>query len=136
MQFARAEPVDIRDLGAGTVPRKVLIDAPPAHVTFDAQSTTVTVQIGRARQERQYVKLAVQVVGVASGKSSPSEVDVRVSGPPDVVGALRPEQVVPIADVRSTGTDLKAPGSTSVPVTAHIEGCTTQVIPSAVVVKW
>lgn len=136
MQHARAEPFDVGGLTEGTYPRKIAIDAPPSRVTFDVSTTTVTVQIDRARQERVFVKVPVQVVGVSRGTAVPTEVDVRVSGPPGIVGALRTEQIVPTIDLRAAGVDVTKPGSTSLPAAIAIEGCVTQVVPPSIVVKW
>jgi hypothetical protein len=135
IQHARAEPFDVGGLAEGVYTRKITIDAPPSRVAFLEQSTMVTVQIGRARLDRVYVRLAVQVIGPARATVVPPEVDVRVSGPLDVVDSLRPEQLVPVADARAIAADGK-PGSATVPVSVSVEGCTTQVTPATVVVKW
>jgi hypothetical protein len=136
LQHARTEPFDIGGLAEGEHSRKISIDRPPPRVTFDEQTTNITVVIGRARMERVYVKLPVHVVGLARATTIPAEVDVHVNGPPELVGILRPEQIVPTVDVRVLTADLKVPGSAKAPVLATVEGCQTQVIPSSVVVKW
>jgi hypothetical protein len=136
LQHARAEPFDVGGLTEGTFPRKLVLDPPSSGVTYDTTTTQVTVSIGRARLDRVFVKLPVQVVGVARAVSVPPEVDVRVSGPPEVVNALRPEQIVPTADVRAAGQDTKTGGSASITVSVGVEGCRSQVVPGAVVVKW
>ena len=66
----------------------------------------------------------------------PAEVDVRVVGMPSLVGALRPEQLVPLVDLKSAGLDGQRSGAAPVPVTVSLEGCTVHVLPSTVVVKW
>ncbi|HEU4533768.1 MAG TPA: hypothetical protein VFS00_06605, partial [Polyangiaceae bacterium] len=61
---------------------------------------------------------------------------VKVTGPPELVSVLRPDQIVPTVDARALPGEQKAGGSASVPVTASLEGCTLQLIPSTVVVRW
>ena len=39
-------------------------------------------------------------------------------------------------DLRSLPMNLKEPGSMTAPVTVILEGCTVQLIPGTVVVKW
>ena len=136
LQRVRAEPFDVGGLTEGTYPRKISIDAPPGAIGFDTRSTQVTVVIGRARLDRVYVKVPIQIVGVARGTAIPAEVDVRVSGPPEIVSALRAEQIVPTADVRAAGQDTKVGGSASIAVAVAVESCSAVVVPASVVVKW
>lgn len=135
LQHARAEPFDVGGLAEGLYTRKLMLDAPPQRVSFLEQSTMVSVQIGQARLDKVYVKVPVQVIGPTKVTVVPSEVDVRVSGPPAVVEALRLQQIVPIADAKALAAELKT-GSATVPVTVDLEGCTVQVVPTTVVVKW
>ncbi|MCS6901734.1 MAG: YbbR-like domain-containing protein, partial [Polyangiaceae bacterium] len=136
LQFVRTEPFDVEGLAAeSTLKRKLPLEMPPLRVVFSERSVLATVTVGRARTERVFQKLAVQVVGVVRSTVIPGEVDVRVAGPPDLVEELRPEQVVPIADVHSLAGDARA-GSIPVPVTVALDGCSVQVVPPTVVVRW
>lgn len=136
LQHARLEAFEVTNLGEGVFSRKIQLEAPPPHVTWDATAAVVTVHAERAREERLFVKLPVQVVGVAKATTVPAEVDVRVVGMPSLVGALRPEQLVPLVDLKSAGLDGQRSGAAPVPVTVSLEGCTVHVLPSTVVVKW
>lgn len=138
LQFARTEPFDVSGLALeGSVTRKLLLEPPPTRVQFLERSVLVTTTLDRARAERLFVKQRVLVVGTTrpSSTSTPTEVDVRISGPPDLVDGLRPEQIVPVADVRPFSGDNRA-GALPIPVTVTLEGCTAQVVPPTVVVKW
>ncbi|MCU0659221.1 MAG: hypothetical protein MUF64_29370 [Polyangiaceae bacterium] len=119
----------------GVVKRKLPLEMPPPRVTFGERNVMATVTLGRARTERVFRKLQVQVVGPTRSAVLPQEVDVRVAGPPDLVDDLRPELVVPIADVHAVAGDART-GSMPVPVAVVLDGCSTQVIPPTVVIKW
>lgn len=136
LQHARLEAFELTQLSEGVFSRKLQLEAPPPHVTWDTSAAIATVHVERARQERLFVKLPVQVVGVAKATTVPTEVDVQVVGLPSLVGALRPEQIVPLVDLKSAGLDGQRSGAAPVPVTVSLEGCTVHVLPSSVVVKW
>jgi hypothetical protein len=136
LQLARTEPFDVEGLTAeGTLKRKLPLEMPPPRVVFAERSVLAAVTVGRARTERVFQKLVVQVVGVIRSTVAPGEVDVRVAGPPELVEDLRPEQVVPIADVHSLAGDART-GSMPVPVSVALDGCSAQVVPPTVVVRW
>ncbi len=136
LQHVRSEPFDMSDLPEGEFTRVIRLPLPPPRVSYDTASVNVTVNIARARMTRIYSKLPVHVLGVARGKALPGEVDITVTGPPELLTDLRPEQVLATADVRPTGMDLKRPGKTDLPVTSTLEGCTTAIVPSRVIVSW
>lgn len=136
IQAVRTEPFDIeRASEEGVIQRKLPLDMPPSRVIYQERSVLATVTLGQARSERLFKKVAVQVVGVSHATVLPSDVDVRVVGPPDFVEELRSEQVVPIADVHSMAVEARK-GSASVPILVVLEGCSVQVVPPTVVVKW
>jgi YbbR domain-containing protein len=135
LQVARVEPFDISGLGEGVHTRRLLLDPAQARIQYAEKSVLVTVTIGRARLERVYPKLQVHATGVGRATLVPPEVDVRVSGPPEQIDALRPEHLVPTVDVRSVAGDARS-GAQTVPVTLQVEGCSVQVSPPSVVVKW
>jgi hypothetical protein len=64
-------------------------------------------------------------------------VDVVVAGPPEIVRALRPEQIVPVADLTKVeGLDLTKHGSSSIKVTLSLSHAEAEIQPPAVNVKW
>lgn len=136
LQHARLEAFEVANLGEGVFSRKIPLEPAPPRVTWDTLTAMVTAHVERAREERLFIKLPVQVVGVAKATTVPSEVDVRVAGPPSLVGALRPEQLVPLVDLKAAGLDAQKTGAAPVPVTVSLEGCVVQVLPGTVVVKW
>jgi YbbR domain-containing protein len=138
LQFARLAPFDVSGLTEGTYRRRIAIDAPPARVSYiGPQSATVTVTIARRLSEARFMKRPVEVVGVANGVITPRTVDVTVLGPPEVVRALRPEQVVPRADLTSVpGVDFKNHGSASVRVTVDLARAEAEIQPPTVNVRW
>jgi len=76
---------------------------------------------------------------MASGVVTPRTVDVTVVGPPEVVRALRPEQVVPRADLtRVPGLDVKnmKHGSATLKVVVDLAHAEAEVQPPSVNVKW
>jgi hypothetical protein len=137
VQFARAAPFDVTGLDQEKEHEHVLaIDRPPPRVEFETQIVTVKVEVAREELQRIFVKVPVQAVGVARAVLSPNEVDVKVEGPPDLVRALRTEQVVPTVDLRSSGLTITSPGSARLPVIVGLEGCRATVQPQMVVVRW
>ncbi len=134
VQHVRAEALDVSGLGEGTYTRHLAIDKLPGRLTPEGsvQNVLVTVEITREVVERPFVKLPVAVVGQAKGKSTPADVDVRLLCPPEILRALRPEQVVPEATTKSTASS----GSEAIPVTVSVDGCEAHVTPSSVVVRW
>ncbi len=131
-QHARADSFDVSGLGEGTFVKQLALDKPPPRVTYDLTSVRVTTEIAREIAERPFTKLAVAVVGVAKAHTQPAEVDVRLVCPPEVLRGLRPEQVVPRAEVKSTA----ATGSEALPVVVTVDKCVANVTPSTVVVRW
>jgi YbbR domain-containing protein len=136
LQHVRSEPFDMTDLPEGEFTRAIRVPAPPQRVTYDIVTTNVTVNITRARLTRIYSKVPVHVVGVARGKATPPEVDITVTGPPELLNDLRPEQLLATVDVRPSGMDPKRPGTADLQVVATLEGCTTAIVPARVVVTW
>ena len=137
VQFARVAPFDVTGLDQEKAHEHVLaIDRPPPRVEFETQIVSVKVEVAREEMQRIFVKVPVQAVGVPRAVMSPNEVDVKVEGPPELVRSLRPEQVVPTVDLRSSGYTLTSPGSGRLPVVVGLEGCRASVQPQMVVVRW
>ena len=132
LQYARAAAFEVHGLTEGSYQRQLLIDPPPPRVTYDANIVKVTSQVMREVVERPFIKLPVVVVGPPKAKTLPAEVDVRLTCPPEVVRALRPEQVVPRVE-ETLGT---ASGSESLPVIVQVDRCEVHVTPSSVIVRW
>ena len=140
MQFARLAAFDVSGLSEGVYRRRIAIDDPPSRVAYtDPQSATVTVSIARRVSEVKFAKRPVVVVGATQAVVSPREVDVTVTGPPEVVRALREEQIVPRANLIGVeGLDVKQErhGSASVKVSVDVANAETEIQPPSVTVKW
>jgi YbbR domain-containing protein len=138
LQFARLAPFDVNGLTEGVYRRRIAIDEPPSRIAYiGPQNATVTVTIARRLSEARFAKRPVEVTGVANGVITPRAVDVTVLGPPEVVRALRPEQVVPRADVSTVpNVDLKSHGSASVKVTVDLARAEAEIQPPTVNVRW
>jgi YbbR domain-containing protein len=132
LQHARADAFDVSGLSEGTYTRALAIDRPTGHMSFDVRSVSVTTQIMRELAEKTFTKLPIVVTGQAKAKTMPLDVDVRLSCPPDIVHALRAEQILPRVEESSTA----ATGSESRPVIVTVDKCEVHVTPDVVVVKW
>jgi hypothetical protein len=132
LQYARAAAFEVNGLTEGSYPRQLLIDAPPPRVTYDKNSVTVTTEVTREMVERPFIKLPVVVIGQGKAKTLPAEVDVRLVCPPEILRALRPEQVVPRVEENST----EKTGSEALPVIVQVDSCDVHVTPATVVVRW
>jgi hypothetical protein len=140
IQFARLAAFDVSGLTEGVYRRRIAIDAPPNRIDYiGPQSATVSVTIARRVTEVRFTHRPVEVVGLATGTVSPRFVDVTVMGPPEIVRALRADQVVPRADLtRVRGLDLKEQkhGSASVEVSVDLAHAESEVQPPSVSVRW
>jgi hypothetical protein len=132
LQRARTDAFDVGGLTEGKYTRQLAIDRPASRLVYDALTVAATVEIGREVAERPFTKIPVAVLGHASGKAQPADVDVRMSCPPEVVRALRPEQVVPRVQVTSSADH----GSDAFPVQLTIDQCDVHVTPPSVIVRW
>jgi hypothetical protein len=132
LQYARAAAFEVNGLTEGSYQRQLLVDAPPSRVTYDANIVKVTTQVMREVVERPFIRLPVIVIGPSKAKTIPADVDVRLVCPPEVVRALRPEQVVPHVEEK-LGTPS---GSESLAVIVQVEKCEAHVTPSSVIVRW
>lgn len=131
MQFARTESFDVSGLTAGTYTHALSLDPPKGRITLDTRTVNVTTEV-MSLTERSFTKLTVAVTGKPHAKTTPTEVDVRLSCPPDIANALREEQVVPRVEVHNT----TASGSESLVVMVGVDKCEAHVTPSTVIVKW
>jgi YbbR domain-containing protein len=140
LQFARVAAFDVSGLSEGSHRRRLALDAAPTRVRYlGPPAATVAVTIARRVTEASFAARPVEVVGPAIIGVSPRAVDVTVIGPPEVVQALRAEQVVPRANLmKAPGFDLKdlRHGSAELPVTVELAGAEARVQPPSVTVKW
>lgn len=140
LQYVRLAPFDVSGLTEGTFRRPIAIDAPPNRVSYiGPRSATVTVTLARRVAEARFPKRTVEVVGVPNAVVTPRQVDVNVIGPPEVVRALRAEQVVPRVDLNKLEDfDPKAQthGSATLTVTVDVKDAEAEVQPPTVTVKW
>ena len=88
----------------------------------------------RARGVRalSFSRVTIAVVGRASAKAQPADVDVRITCPSDVARALRSEQLVPRVQVASSADHA----SDVLPVELAIDQCAVHLTPPTVVVRW
>jgi YbbR domain-containing protein len=131
LQHARSDAFDVTGLTAGKYTRQLAIDKPSARVGFDVTTVSATVEIGREVAERTFARIPLAVLG-HSGKAQPAEVDVRLVCPPEVVRALRPEQIVPRVHVAGAAEH----GSDALPVQVAVDQCDAHVTPPSVIVRW
>jgi YbbR domain-containing protein len=140
MQSARLAPFDVSGLSEGVHRRRIAIDSAPARVKFiGPTSVSVAVTVARRLAEARFENRPVEVVGLPGAVATPRTVDISVFGPPEVVRALRAEQVVPRADLKTVqGLDLKDArrGSAVVKVTVELVHAETEIQPPSVNVKW
>ncbi|HTQ05902.1 MAG TPA: CdaR family protein [Polyangiaceae bacterium] len=140
LQFARLAAFDVSGLSEGVHRRRLALDAAPTRVRYMGPSAaTVSVTIARRVTEASFAGRPVEVLGPSIVGVSPRAVDVTVTGPPEVVQALRAEQVVPRANLmKAPGLDLKdlRHGSAELPVTVELSGAEAKVQPPTVTVKW
>jgi len=132
LQHVRADAFDVRGLTEGSYPRQLAVERLNPRLKIEPMSAIVTAEITREVAERVFPKLPVAVVGVPKGKTTPSEVDVRLVCPPDMVHGLRPELVVPQVEV----TSKDPAGSVSLPISVRIDKCDAYVVPQTVVARW
>jgi YbbR-like protein len=132
VQRARADAFDVGGLTEGKYTRQLAIDRPPGRTTYDAPNVSATVEIGREVVERPFTKVPVAVIGHANAKAQPPEVDVRLACPPEVIRAMRPEQILPRVQIAATTEH----GTDALPVQIAIEQCEVHVTPSSVIVRW
>lgn len=140
MQFARLTPYNVSGLAAGIFPRRIGIDPPPARVDYlGTQAATVTVEVRRRESEKLFSEREIEVIGPAGAVATPGLVDVTVIGPPDIVRALKPEQIIPRADLtqlKRWGPEKASSGTAMVPIEVELNNVRVEVQPPSATVKW
>jgi hypothetical protein len=132
LQRVHTDAFDVTGLAGGRFTRQLALDQPPARVTYDVTSVSATVEVQRELSERPFPRAPVAVTGRASAKAQPSEVDIKLSCPPEILRTLRADQVVGRVQVASSAEH----GSEAFPVEVGIDQCVARVTPSTVVVRW
>jgi hypothetical protein len=137
MQFVRLAAFDVSGLTEGVHKRRIAMDPPPNRVSaIGPTNATVSVTVARRVSEIKFSNRPVEVVGVPGAHVVPRTVDVTVVGPPEVVRALRPEQVVPRATLSDELIRRDKHGSAAVKVTVDLVQADSEVQPPSVSVKW
>jgi hypothetical protein len=132
VQRVRADAFDVSGLTQGRYTRQLAIERPTGRLHYDVLSVSASLEIGREEAERPFSRIPVAVLGHASAKLQPAEVDVHLTCPPEILRALRPEQIVPKVRVASPAEH----GSDALPVQLAIDSCEVHVTPPTVVVRW
>src|SRR5258708_6290680 len=132
LQRARTDAFDVSGLTEGKYTRQLALDRATRRIVYDALTVAASVEIGREEVERPFTKISVAVLGKVNGKAQPSDIDVRLSCPPEIVRSLRPEQVVPRVQITSPAEH----GSDAFPVQLAIDQCEVHVTPPSVIVRW
>ncbi len=139
LQFARLAAFDVSGLDEGTHQRLIELDAPRPRVSYlEPPRASVTVTVAKRVTEQKFARRPVEVLGVVAGRAVPKTVDVTVIGAPEIVKALREEQVVPKVDLsKEPGKLAEQPhGSATLRVTVELAGADTEIQPPTVAVKW
>ena len=138
IQFARLSAFDVSGLSAGVHRRRIAIDAAPVRARYlGPAAANVSVTVARRVSEAKFENRPVEVVGMPGSSTVPRTVDVTVSGPPEIIHALRPEQVIPRADLsKAANVDLKKHGSAVLKVTVELGHAEAELQPPSVTVKW
>jgi hypothetical protein len=132
VQRARVDAFDVSGLTEGKYARPLAVSPLPGRVTFDVRTVSAAVEIGREVAERPFPRVPVAVLGHTSAKAQPAELDVRLVCPPEVVRALRPEQIVPRVQIAGPAEH----GSEALPVQLAIDQCEVHLTPPTVIVRW
>jgi YbbR domain-containing protein len=139
MQFVRLAAFDVSGKTDGVYRHPLALDQPGQRIQYlGPASATVTVSIGRQLVQRKFARRAVLVVGPPQAKTEPKNVDVTVTGPPEVINGLRDEMIVPRVDVAGAGYDPKDQRHASIvlPVRVDLSNAEIEIQPPTVSVLW
>jgi len=139
MQFVRLAAFDVSGKTDGVYRHPLALDQPGQRIQYlGPASATVTVSIGRQLVQRKFTRRAVLVVGPPQAKTEPKNVDVTVTGPPEVINGLRDEMIVPRVDVAGAGYDPKDQRHASIvlPVRVDLSNVEIELQPPTVSVLW
>jgi YbbR domain-containing protein len=139
MQFVRLAAFDVSGKTDGVYRHPLALDQPGQRIQYlGPASATVTVTIGRQLLQRKFSRRAVSVVGPPRAKTEPKNVDINVTGPPEVINGLRDEMIVPRVDVTGAGYDPKEQRHASIvlPVRVDLRNVEIEIQPPTVSVSW
>lgn len=141
IQFARLAPYNVTGLTEGTFPRRIAIDPPADRIEhLGSPAATVRVEVKRRESEKLFSDIPIHVIGPGRAASAfPSTVDVTIIGPPDVVRAIRAEQIVPKADLvgaKKWNPNSTGSGSADVPITVDLSKVSVELQPPTATVSW
>lgn len=138
MQFVRVAAFDVSGKTEGIYRHPLALDEPGQGIQYlSSASATVTVTVGRQLLQRRFTRRVVSVVGPPRAKTEPKNVDVSVTGPPEVINSLRDEMIVPRVDVAGAGYDRKERHASIVlPVRLDLRNVEVEVQPPTVSVTW
>lgn len=139
MQFARLAPYNVTGLTEGVFPRRVAIDPPAERVEhLGTPAATVIVEVKRRESEKLFSELPIQVIGPSGAIALPQTVDVTVIGPPNVVRALRAEQIIPKANLlrAKKWSPGSGPGTADIEITVDLVNLKVEVQPPTAAVQW
>jgi len=138
MQFVRLASFDVTGLTDGTYRRRIALDTPPSRVhILGAHAATMAIIIARRVSESRFANRPVEVIGIVGAYTVPRMVDVSVIGPPEVVHALRSDQVIARVDVSQIqSTKSEKHGSVAMKVTVDLAQAEVETQPPTVTVRW
>jgi YbbR domain-containing protein len=138
MQFVRLAAFDVSGKTDGVYRHPLALDQPGQRIQYlGPASATVTVSIGRQLVQRKFARRALTVIGPPRAKTEPKNVDVSVTGTPEMINGLRDEMIVPRVDA-SAGYDPKDQRHASVvlPVQVDLTNVEIEIQPPTVSVSW
>ena len=139
MQFVRLAAFDVTGKTVGEYRHPLALDPPGQRIQYlGPASAIVTVTIARQLTQRRFTKRSVTVLGLARATTEPRSVDLTVTGPPEVINALRDEMIVPRVDVQAAGVDLKEQrhGAVVLPVRVDLANVEVEIQPPTISVTW
>jgi YbbR domain-containing protein len=139
MQFVRLAAFDVSGKTDGVYRHRLALDPPGQRIQYlGPASATVEVTIGRQLISRKFTRRSVIVLGMPHAASEPKNVDVMVTGAPDVINALRDEMVAPRVDVGAQSSDPKDQrhGARVLPVQVDLANVEIEIQPPTVSVLW
>ncbi|HTV24582.1 MAG TPA: CdaR family protein [Polyangiaceae bacterium] len=139
MQFVRLAAFDVSGKTDGVYRHPLALDQLGQRIQYlSPASATVTVTIGRQLLQRKFSRRAVSVIGPPRAKTEPKNVDVSVTGPPEVINGLRDEMIAPRVDVAGAGYDPKEQRHASIvlPVRVDLRNVEIEIQPPTVSISW
>lgn len=136
MQSARTEPFDVTGLSEGLHKKELPLDRPFKGSSYNVDTVTATVEIGREEVSKRFEKVPVQVIGLPRATVTPQSVTVLVTGTEEEIAALSPDAVIARVEPKLDPEQVKAGGSAFLDVLVDLPRLKIAVTPPKVVVKW